>query len=570
MSPNPADVALAVSRSLELSLLVKATLLLAIGLGAARLAARSRASVRHVVLAATFAAVLALPLAAAARLEIPVVTVTRPAAAGEGAGARSDGLPREVSAPLSDPRAAPATGSTTWPWVPRVSWTAIVRSAWAAGAALFLAQLASVLWRLRRVRRTSIPLPGLRAGVRSLAADAGVRRAVEVVAHEEAQLPFTFGVRRPVIVLPADADGWHEDDLRRALVHELEHVRRGDWGMQMAARFACVSWWFHPLAWAAWRRLGLEAERACDDAVVAREESMNYAEQLVMLARRLSASGPQAVLGMANRSDLSARVSALLDEGQRRGRAGLPTLAAALAAAVALLLVLAPLRAVAVSGAAAPVAGQGEAQKDRLQRSLDYDLYEAALRGDIDTIPELISSGANVNAAILGDGSPLIAAVRSGKPSVVALLLDRGANPDLAVPGDGNALIAASARGRLDIVEMLLERGANLNDGVGGDGSALIAAAGAGRNEVVALLLDRGADIELVVPGDENALIQAAGAGHLEITRTLVRRGANVNARVWADGSAGTGGEWRTPLGMARKGRHAAVVEFLVASGARE
>ena len=46
----------------------------------------------------------------------------------------------------------------------------------------------------------------------------------------------TFGISRPVIVLPLDAREWSEAELRRALMHELEHIKRGDWLMQIVAR----------------------------------------------------------------------------------------------------------------------------------------------------------------------------------------------------------------------------------------------------------------------------------------------------------------------------------------------
>jgi beta-lactamase regulating signal transducer with metallopeptidase domain len=49
-----------------------------------------------------------------------------------------------------------------------------------------------------------------------------------------------------VIVLPADARAW-DADLRRAIVHELEHVTRGDWAVHMAARAVCAAYWLHPL-----------------------------------------------------------------------------------------------------------------------------------------------------------------------------------------------------------------------------------------------------------------------------------------------------------------------------------
>ncbi|MGH9833459.1 MAG: M56 family metallopeptidase [Blastocatellia bacterium] len=186
--------------------------------------------------------------------------------------------------------------------------------------------------------------------MRLLASECGIRRNVEVLLHDGISGPQTCGAWRPAILLPYEACEWNEADLRRALVHELEHVRRGDWAMQLAARATCIFYWCHPLVWVALRWLNLEAERAADDAVVRSAEHTEYAEQLVLLAGRLSKAQTQAALGMANRSDLSARVSALLDDSQRRGRAGWWAAASALSVAGLVVLAIAPVRAVTQSG----------------------------------------------------------------------------------------------------------------------------------------------------------------------------------------------------------------------------
>jgi len=271
------------------------------------------------------------------------------------------------------------------------------------------------------------------------------------------------------------------------------------------------------------------------------------------------------VPGMANRSDLSARVTAMLDNNQRRGRAGFLAAAGATAAAVLVLAAIGPLTAVAQSSK--PRSADG---RSRAATALDKALYEAAEGGDLRDIEELLKNGASVNAVLRGDGTPLLGAARKGRLDAVTLLLSRGADPNVTVPGDGTALTAAAAGGHGDIVSLLLNRGADPNLGVPGDGNPLIMAAGAGRSEMVSLLLGRGARIEEVVPGDENALCKASEQGQLEAVKLLVNRGANVNVRIWVEHVRGSEGEWRSPLIMARRGGHKAVVDFLIASGARE
>ena len=75
------EAAVALGRSVELSILGKATIILAIGLTVVMLSGRARASVRHLLLAATLAAVLALPLVA---LAVPEMTIGVPASSQTG------------------------------------------------------------------------------------------------------------------------------------------------------------------------------------------------------------------------------------------------------------------------------------------------------------------------------------------------------------------------------------------------------------------------------------------------------------------------------------------------------
>jgi uncharacterized protein (TIGR03435 family) len=340
MPDGVARIILAVSDSIELSIIAKATVVLGLALVAVRSARHARASVRHVVLASAFGVLVVLP--AVVRL-LPPVAVSVPVTAPSDAIAPwlfvGDAAPTTHLPLVLDVRRAPA----------RVSPDPIatsLRSAWIAIAALFLVPVAVALWRLHQLRRGGLPWLRGELLLRTLAAQAGVRRSIDVLLQRQIAAPLTLGWARPAVVLPIDADGWTDADVRRAIVHELEHVRRADWPVQLAARLVCAVYWFHPLVWIAWRHLCLESERACDDAVLRSAERTAYAEQLVTLASRLSRGPMRPMLSMASRSDLSTRIGAVLDSRQPRGRAGVVNASLTIAIAGLVVCALSPLRAV--------------------------------------------------------------------------------------------------------------------------------------------------------------------------------------------------------------------------------
>ena len=547
MTPLFLRTVIEIGESVELSILVKATLAMAIGLGATSLAARGRASVRHLLLASTFGVLLVLPVSLTF---VPAAVIQIPVERGIEAPPSQVGAP-EPSGQTSSLEPLGGTAPVARATSLRLRWSVLILSGWVVGSTLLLLSLGLSLWRLDRIRRRAFPWSDRSPLVRSVAEELGLRRPVELLLHEELEAPLTCGTRHPVVILPANAAHWSDADVRRALVHELEHVRRDDWALQLVARVACALYWFHPLVWKLWRQFCLEAERACDDAVLASAEQADYADQLVELARQMSNASVSVTLSMASRSDLSARVSAILNGAQKRGRVGVLPVTAAIATSLVTVLAIAPVRAVGVPAprgsdsriTAVPPAAQTTqslmlADRPRRDRALDRALFEAADRGDIADMTDLLNSGASANASLPGDGSPLIAAGRRGRLDAVVLLLDHGADPNMSVPGDGSPLIAAAREGRTDVVR---------------------------------LLLDRGADVELVVPGDENPLIQASGSGRIDVARLLVSRGANVNTRVWVDRRfQSAAGEWRSPLSMARRGRNEAMVQYLLSQGAVE
>jgi uncharacterized protein (TIGR03435 family) len=341
MSAWFAEVAIGIGASFAATLLVKATLTLAVALAVTGLARRSRAAARHVLLVAAFAVLLALP---AASFVIPSRGVTLPAQAAA--------LPAPVSAiaPVMtspSPAVVDAYESVeTFRIDSGMTASALLWTIWGAGALLCLLPVLAGTWHLRALRRSGSSCARSDALLHRLSPEAGLHRSIAVRVHESIPGPMTYGTIRPVILLPPDAESWSDDALSRAMIHELEHVRRGDWLSQYMARIVGALYWFHPLVWMAWRRLSLEAERACDDAVLRRSEATAYAHQLVLLAEHLASTATPPLLAMAACRDLSTRVRAILDGAQARGRAGALPVATAIVAAALFIAAVAPLRAV--------------------------------------------------------------------------------------------------------------------------------------------------------------------------------------------------------------------------------
>jgi uncharacterized protein (TIGR03435 family) len=329
------DIAPVVNGWALASLVAKVTVVLGVALAVSRLARRRSAAVRHVLLGASFAVLLGLPIAS---VIAPTIPVSVPGVVRESiASGYFLGIPSDVV------RASPASagvgaGEAAAP-PSRFSLSGLVLVGWVITSIAFLLPIAAGLWQTRWLRRSGEPWCHAQSILKTLSMESGIRRRVQVLLHEAVFGPMTCGIVHPTIFLPLDATTWPEEDLRRAITHELEHVRRGDWVTQCFARAVCAGYWFHPMVWVARRRLVLEAERACDDAVLRCSEATAYADQLVSLAERLSTAPSRPLPAMASPGDLTLRVRAVLDQRQQRGRAGRSWMA--LASVAAALFVLA-------------------------------------------------------------------------------------------------------------------------------------------------------------------------------------------------------------------------------------
>ncbi len=297
---------------------------------------RKAASLRHLLWSSALAGALAMPLLSGLipRWRIPVWEDLVPAPGT--ALFRTDVYGQAAAPPESagEMRAA-QSGPSSGPASRGVRWLGLL---WLAGALAVCVQVLVGVAAVVRLRRKARNAPEAVSSLAAeLAAGMGVRQRVRVLSAGSATTPMTWGIVRPVVLLPETVVSGSPERLRAVLLHELAHIARRDFPLHLIGQAACAVYWFHPLAWLARRRaLGLR-ERASDDMVLAfGVKPSDYAMSLLQLSRSLAAPRLCSALGICRTSRLEGRVKAILDPAQRRDRPSLRS--AAFAAAVAVLL----------------------------------------------------------------------------------------------------------------------------------------------------------------------------------------------------------------------------------------
>lgn len=308
---------------------LKATVVFAAAFLVAFVLRRASASARYLMWTSALAIVVALPLLSLS-LRPWSVPLVAPVAAIEPIRVAMDSQASQV----------PGDSAVAHPDV--IAWW--LMPVWLCGVAAVLARMAIGHARVQlSLRRSEAILdPEWLRSLQDARRRIGMRRRIDLRRSNDADVPLSYGLLRPVILLPGASVEWNADRRTVVLLHELIHIRRLDWLSCLISQLASAAYWFHPLAWMAMSRFRQEQEHSCDDAVViAGTGQVAYAEHLVALARSLNSSSRSwsAALSMAEARGLEHRVHALLDPRRKRRTLSGPV---CLAAATAILVCAIP------------------------------------------------------------------------------------------------------------------------------------------------------------------------------------------------------------------------------------
>jgi len=309
---------------------------------------------------------------------------------------------------------------------------------WLAGVTSLVARLAAGCWRVHRLRAATVaaPLSSWQLTAGRLARRLRVGVPFRIVESAVVDAPILIGWLQPLIILPLAAMAhMTAAQVEALLAHELAHIRRRDYAINLLQTIAEALLFFHPAVWWISRRIRQEREHCCDDAAIAvAGEATAYAEALLALASWRERDF-QPSLGAAT-GPLVRRIRRLLsvaNESQPSVRGGLMLLGTGVTLAAAVMLLA------AVSSATAQDAAQRDAA-DRRMRQTDHfeisyapslDLHAERIAGEAERAYERVSLdlrhslGSKIPLALFESAADLERGQRTGVANVPAATGDR-------------------------------------------------------------------------------------------------------------------------------------------------
>ena len=284
-------------------------------------------------------------------------------------------------------------------WLPSTPQAVLVLLA--AGALIRLGWLGLGVLRLHRLRRHARPVD----------LPLSLPARCEILISELVAGPVTFGVLRPVILLPAGFLELPAPTREAILFHELIHIRRRDWVFTVADEIIRALLWFHPAIWWLLGRIHLTREQVVDREVVAQTAARQH-----YLDALLTVAGNQALADLApaplflRKRHLAQRVAAILKEttmSKPRLYSSLASLSALLALTAWLAVIAFPLRAPAQTPPAVedPV---------KVQKGADNLLHRAPIRYPKEALEHRIEGSVALEITVNDKGNVTDARVISG------------------------------------------------------------------------------------------------------------------------------------------------------------
>lgn len=187
---------------------------------------------------------------------------------------------------------------------------------WAVGVLFFSLRIAGGFWYLSRIRQQAVPVgEAWTQRLQQLSERMGLDRFVMLAESAKVQAPVVIGYLKPLILIPVGMiGGLTAEQLETILLHELSHIRRADYLVNIIQSFIEAFFFFNPFVWIVSAMVRTEREHCCDDAVVQQGHALAYAHALASVeALRLNNTGLALSLA-GNKNQLLKRIKRIMEK----------------------------------------------------------------------------------------------------------------------------------------------------------------------------------------------------------------------------------------------------------------
>ena len=218
--------------------------------------------------------------------------------------------PKGEIVPLPD---ADVTGEYTGKTSFSVLWNSLslyLPTIWAIGVCV--CALFFLTGYLRCLREFCTALPVTEDYAKEWLKQHSVNRTITIRQSDKISAPLTYGMLRPVILMPKKTDWNNHAQLDYVLYHEFTHIRRFDLLAKLVTIAAVCLHWFNPFVWLMYFFFNRDLELSCDDCVVKhfKEAKADYANTLIGMEEKKSFSAP--LCNHFSKSAVEERITAIM------------------------------------------------------------------------------------------------------------------------------------------------------------------------------------------------------------------------------------------------------------------
>ena len=182
---------------------------------------------------------------------------------------------------------------------------------WCAG--ILLTALFFVISYLRCLMEFRTALPVRSHYVEKWLGERPLKRRISVRQSDRISAPLTYGIFRPVILLPKKMDWKNEKQLQYVLSHEYVHICRYDTVTKLVAALALCIHWFNPFVWVMYLLFNRDIELACDERVIRQlGEKSKSAYSLMLIDMEAAKSGLLPFCNSFSKNAIEERITAVM------------------------------------------------------------------------------------------------------------------------------------------------------------------------------------------------------------------------------------------------------------------